>query len=160
MLPTQAKAGLESRARECNAIKEHFGLPRHEVKVVTGACNAVSVVRSTNVEIDTELIAKIISAERSLTRWCLRMNKQANGTGTAEENLNMDPVERGHGQRNRQAHRKDEMCKVAHHGPPATLAVGRARGKEAGNRELRGGNGLQDSDEKGEAASTVVVSSP
>ena len=34
-----------------------------------------------------ELIAKIISAERSLRRWCLRMNKQANATGTAEENL-------------------------------------------------------------------------
>ena len=34
-----------------------------------------------------ELIAKIISAERSLTRWCLRMNKQTSGTGTAEENL-------------------------------------------------------------------------
>ena len=34
-----------------------------------------------------ELIATIISAERSLTRWCLRMSKQANATGTAEENL-------------------------------------------------------------------------
>ena len=34
-----------------------------------------------------EILAKIISAERSLTRWCLRMNKQTNGTGTAEENL-------------------------------------------------------------------------
>ena len=34
-----------------------------------------------------ELVAKIIAAERSLTRWCLRMTKQASTAETQEENL-------------------------------------------------------------------------
>ena len=53
LLPAQAKAGLESRARECNTFKEHLDVPCHEDKVVTGAGQAVSTLRSTNVEIDT-----------------------------------------------------------------------------------------------------------
>ena len=36
--------------------------------------------------------------------------------------------------------------------------MGRARGEEAWNHELRGGYGLQDTDKRGETAGTVVVS--
>ena len=38
-------------------------------------------------KLTADLIAKIISAERALTRWCLRMSKQTSGVGTAEESL-------------------------------------------------------------------------
>ena len=104
-----------------------------------------------------EILAKIIAAERALTRWCLRMSRHTSGTENAEESLAAWIKWKTDSAREiARLMEKTKNDEVAHIGITATLAVGRAHGQKTRLNEPHGGNLLRHTQQTWPTPSAVV----
>ena len=78
---------MEGRPRERTASKEYIYVSRYEAETPAILVKTCLLYGVEPWKLTPGLIAKIISAERALTRWCLRMSKQTSGVDTAEVSL-------------------------------------------------------------------------
>ena len=134
---------MEGRSCERTASQEHVNIACHEAEALAVSGKTMSAIWGGDVEVNggphsQDYISR--TSPDKVVPQNVKTNKRGRHSG--RKFGGMDPVEKGHGQRNRQAYRKDQDHEMAYISTPSPLAMGGACGKKARHDELRGGDGL------------------
>ena len=152
---------MEGRPRERTASTEYIYVSRYEAETLAILGETMFAVWGRIVEVDAGPHSQdhisgtgpheVVPQDVETNKW---------GGHSGRKSCGVDPVEKGHGQRNRQAHREDQNHEMAYNGTPSPLAMGGACGQKAWHHELRGGDGLYLPKQEGATTTALVTFAP